>query len=236
MKAIQSVLTIAGLAGILMFTPLVLAGDAEGHDEADYKAHWKTHCKKAWVAAPFALPDHEGKEVKLSDYEGKIVVLEWLNYDCPFIKWAYDAKITKNLAEKYAPQGVVWLAINSTYDATIEGNKAWVTQHALPYPILLDKDGKVGKCYWAKTTPYVFVINTKGKIVYRGALDNAPLGKTPEGEAYMNYVDRALGELAAGKDVTIIKTKSYGCPVKYEEKPAKDKPDVAPAVEPAKEA
>jgi len=233
MRKIQTILTIAGLAGILLFTPLVPAGDAEGHAEGHYKASCKAHHKKAWLAAPFTLPDQDGKEVKLSDYEGKIVVLEWVNYDCPFSVWAYDAKIMKNLAEKYASKGVVWLAINSTYYADAEGNKAWVTKYELPYPILLDKDGKVGKCYWAKTTPYMFVINTKGKIVYRGALDNAPLGKTPEGEAYMSYVDRALNELVAGRDVTILKTKSYGCPVKYEE-PAKDKPDMKPEVEPAK--
>jgi hypothetical protein len=73
----------------------------------------------------------------------------------------------------------------------------------------------VGKAYDAKTTPHIFIIDTKGDIAYNGAFDNAPLGKIPAGEQYVNYADKALDELTAGKAVSTTETKPYGCSVKY---------------------
>lgn len=161
----------------------------------------------------FTLMDHNGKQVKLSDYSGKTVVLEWLNYDCPFVKPHYEARTFANLARKYSGNGVVWLTVNSTEYATGRTNKAWAEKYNLARPILDDRAGKVGRLFGATNTPHMFIIDTAGKIAYDGAIDNAPLGKV-EGE-YVNYVDKALAELTAGKSVSLAKTKPYGCTVKY---------------------
>jgi peroxiredoxin len=161
----------------------------------------------------FTLTDHNGKQVKLSDYAGKTVVLEWLNYDCPFVKPHYEARTFANLAKKYAGNGVVWLTVNSTEYATAQTNKAWAEKYNLARPILDDRAGKVGRLFGATNTPHMFILDTAGKIVYEGAIDNAPLGKV-EGE-YVNYVDKALAELTAGNSVSLAKTKAYGCTVKY---------------------
>jgi peroxiredoxin len=170
-------------------------------------------------AADFTLKDFNGEAVQLSKLteKGKIVVLEWFNYDCPFVKDHYMAEKNTmvNLAEKYKDKNVVWLSINSTHYATAEATKAWAENHGIKQAILMDSDGKVGRLYKAKTTPHLFVIDTKGRIVYNGAIDNAPMGKTPEGKEPVNYVDQALTELLADKAVTITKTKPYGCSVKY---------------------
>jgi peroxiredoxin len=168
-------------------------------------------------APDFTLTDINGKEVKLSDHKGKIVVLEWFNYDCPFVKYHYaeDKNTTSKLAEKYADKNVVWLTINSTHYATAQSNKEWADKHKVPNLLLLDSKGTVGKKYKAKTTPHLYVIDKNGKIAYQGALDNAPLGKTPEGEEYVNYADKAIAELLADGTVEITKTKPYGCSVKY---------------------
>lgn len=161
----------------------------------------------------FALTDHNGRQVKLSDHTGKIVVLEWLNYDCPFVKPHYETGTFANLAKKYADKGVVWLTVNSTHYATTQTNNAWAQKYDLPYPILDDHSGKVGRLFGATNTPHMYIIDTAGKITYQGAIDNAPLGKV-EGE-YINYVDKALAELTAGKSVSLARTKPYGCTVKY---------------------
>jgi peroxiredoxin len=161
----------------------------------------------------FELTDHNSGQVKLADYAGKIVVLEWLNYDCPFVKPHYEAGTFANLAKKYADKGVVWLAVNSTEYADIKANKAWAQKYKLPYPILDDRSGKVGRLFGATNTPHIFIIDTAGKIAYEGAIDNAPLGKV-EGE-YVNYVDKALAELTVDKSVSLTKTRPYGCTVKY---------------------
>ncbi len=159
----------------------------------------------------FALKDQDGKEVKLSGFRGKTVVLEWINWDCPFSRRQYTNGTMKTLAEKYAPKGVVWLAINSTHYATREKDKAWIAKHKLPYPILDDSPGKVGRQFKARTTPHMFIIDKAGRIAYQGAIDDDPPGKG----AKVNYVEKALEELLAGKPVTTSETKPYGCTVKY---------------------
>jgi len=164
----------------------------------------------------FTLKNYDGSTVRLSDYKGKIVVLEWLNYDCPFARYVHEHKPTMaDLAEKYRKKGVVWLAVNSTNYATKKQNKAFAEEHKIDYPILDDHSGRTGRAYGAKTTPHMFIIDAKRNIEYNGAIDNAPLGRKPDGKDVVNYVDRALAELLAGKKVTIKKTAPYGCTVKY---------------------
>jgi hypothetical protein len=143
-------------------------------------------------------------------------VLEWLNFECPFVQHHYDkAKTMVGLANKYKDKGVVWLAINSTSHTKPADNKAFASGKKLPYPLLDDRSGKVGRAYGARTTPHMFVINAAGAIAYEGAIDNSPLGKTPAGQKPVNYVDKALAELVAGKEVSTPRTKPYGCSVKY---------------------
>jgi peroxiredoxin len=164
----------------------------------------------------FKLKDLDGETVALSDYKGKIVVLEWTNYDCPFVKahYAPDTMTTAKLARKYAESDVVWLTINSTHYATAESTQKWAKPLNLPQKVLMDADGKAGKLFGAETTPHIFILDSNGDLAYQGALDNAPLGKV-QGDAYVNYADQALGELTEGKPVTIEKTTPYGCSVKY---------------------
>jgi peroxiredoxin len=166
-------------------------------------------------APDFTLSTFDGKPVKLSDYRGKTVVLEWMNTECPFSRYHYATKPTMvELAKKYKNQNVVWLTINSTSHTTPQINHDFVKQYKIQSPILDDRSGKVGKEYGAKTTPHIFIVNARGNIVYEGAIDNAPVGKV-EGDEYVNYVDKALLEIIGGKAVSIPKTKSYGCSVKY---------------------
>lgn len=167
------------------------------------------------VAAPgFSLEDQTGKKVSLSDFSGKkIVVLEWINPDCPYVQRHYKAATMKSLAEKYKDKGVVWLAINTTHYMNKETNQKWITDYQLPYQILDDHEGTVGRLYGAKTTPHMFIIDKSGKLVYQGAIDDDPRGN--KGENKVNYVAKALDELLAGKPISMSETKPYGCSVKY---------------------
>jgi hypothetical protein len=83
----------------------------------------------------------------------------------------------------------------------------------MKHAVLIDESGDVGKAYGAKTTPHMYVVNPAGELVYRGALDNAPLGNA-DGEV-VNYVDAALEALANGKMPAVQEQKPYGCSVKY---------------------
>ncbi len=164
-------------------------------------------------APEFTLANYDGKTISLSDYRGKIVVLEWFNYECPFVKYHYEKANTMiEVSNKYKDQDVVWLAINSTKHLTTEQNKEFAEKHKLSYPILDDRTGKVGRLYGAITTPHMFIIDSKGNIAYKGAIDNSPLGQE---DNVINYVDKALAELTTGKKVSTPNTKPYGCSVKY---------------------
>lgn len=179
---------------------------------------------KAEVGKPapdFALKDLTGKEVKLSAFKGKTVVLEWFNPSCPFVKKAHSVGSLAGSAARHAKKGVVWLAINSGaegkqgFDLALntEAVKTW----ALAHPVLRDSSGMVGKAYGATNTPHMFVIDSKGVLAYAGAIDNSPdaEGKSPEGGTLINYVDAALAALASGTPIAVSTSKAYGCSVKY---------------------
>jgi peroxiredoxin len=173
-------------------------------------------------APAFTLKDQDGKTVTLVSLRGRIVVLEWMNPDCPFWKRHAAAGTMRNLAETYAPKGVAWYAVNSTAHLPIERD-AWAREaFYLPYPVLNDRRGRVGRVYGAKTTPHLFVIDARGRLAYAGAIDDDPAGEhdvrlrtLKGGPGVLNYVRQALDELLAGKPVSVPETKPYGCSVKY---------------------
>ncbi|NIP27811.1 MAG: redoxin domain-containing protein [Phycisphaerae bacterium] len=165
-------------------------------------------------APDFTLNSFDGNTISLSNYKGKIVVLEWFSLECPFVIRHYGGKPTMiNLANKYRDRNVVWFAVNSTGHTTPEANTEFAKKYKLPYPILDDRSGKVGRAYGAKTTPHMYVIDTRGSITYQGAIDNDKRGRRRQG--VINYVDKALAELTGDKEVTTTDTMSYGRDVMY---------------------
>jgi len=187
------------------------AAASAAHDNRELFSAWQA--RMAPPAPDFTLTDQDGKPVRLADLRGKVVVLEWINPDCPFVKRHHVERNTMvELARKYADKGVVWLAINTTHYMDRRANKKWHDDWKLPYPILVDADGKVGRAYGAKSTPHMFIIDQAGEIAYQGAIDDDPGGKAG---SPANYVDAALGELLAGRPVGNPSTNAYGCSVKY---------------------
>jgi peroxiredoxin len=174
------------------------------------------------VAPDFTLQDLDGKSVSLSQFRGKLVVLEWFNPGCPFVRASHTTGSLKGLAAKHASEGVVWLAINSggagKQGAGIDANRQGIAQFGLQHPVLIDEAGKVGQLYGAERTPHMFVINPEGVLVYRGAIDNSPdgEGQSPEGGKLVNYVDGAISAIQTGAKVSPAETKAYGCSVKYQ--------------------
>lgn len=172
-------------------------------------------------APTFEAKDANGKAVKLGDYSGKWVVLEWFNKDCPYVRKHYGSKNMQTLQADYTKKGVIWLTVNSSATgkqghtspeetlkvAKAEGSNATTT--------LLDHDGKIGKAYGAKTTPHMFVIDPKGLVVYAGAIDDNDSSNPETIKAAKNYVRAALDAGMEGKKIETATARPYGCGVKY---------------------
>jgi peroxiredoxin len=164
-------------------------------------------------AAPaFSVKDEQGKKHRLADYRGKVLVLEWTNPECPFVKRHYRKKTMTRLAKAFGGREVVWLAVNSSHFNKPADTRAWRRQQGLPYATLQDPGGKLGRAFGARTTPHMFVIGPKSIVRYVGAIDDDPYG---ENDKPKNYVKGSLQALLAGKDPRPAKTKPYGCSVKY---------------------
>ncbi|MCS7312577.1 MAG: thioredoxin family protein [Acidobacteria bacterium] len=165
-------------------------------------------------APDFTLPDENGTRHKLSQYRGRIVVLEWTNPQCPFVQEHYQNKTMIRLYERYRSQDVVWLAVNSSHFNKPADTRRWAQENGIPYPTLQDPEGTVGRLYGAQTTPHMFVIDRNGTLVYRGAIDNA-YDPDRDQAGPVNYVEQVLDALLRGERPPVRETKPYGCTVKY---------------------
>ncbi|MFZ4381957.1 MAG: redoxin domain-containing protein [Sandarakinorhabdus sp.] len=174
------------------------------------------------VAAPdFTARDADGRQVKLSDFRGKTVVLEWTNSGCPFVRAHYDSGTMQQRQREARAAGVVWLSVNSGAPGkqghvTGPGAKAEIaTNKATPAHYLLDPAGTVGKLYDAKTTPHMFVIRPDGVLAYQGAIDDKPTAIEADARTATPWAKNAITAVLAGRAPTPAITRPYGCSVKY---------------------
>jgi len=164
-------------------------------------------------APDFTLTDQAGTEHRLSQYRGRIVVLEWINPECPYVQRHYGASTMTRLEQSFPDDKVVWLAVDSSHFVRPEDSQAWREQHSMAYPVLQDPEGTVGRLYGARTTPHMYVIDAEGTLRYSGAIDDDPRGRS---EAPTNHVERAVRALMNGEQVPVQTSEPYGCTVKYE--------------------
>ena len=209
---------LVGLVLVLGFSSMSWAHNCNGEKKAEKQT--KPAVVKVGDKAPdFTLKGVDGKEVSLSAFKGKTVVLEWFNPGCPFVKRVHlengpmPAMIKKHLAS-----GGVWLAINSgapgKQGTGAEANQQALKDYSISWPLLLDESGEVGKQYGAKKTPHMYVIDGSGTLVYAGGVDSTKGAGYGE-EPYTNYIQDALDAVAAGKKVAASSYPAWGCSVKY---------------------
>jgi peroxiredoxin len=158
---------------------------------------------------------------KLSNFKGQIVVLEWLNHGCPFVKKHYGSGNMQSLQKKYTSKGIKWFSVISSAPGkqghvdALEAQKQMKEHQSFANRVLLDPSGKVGQLYGAKTTPHFFILDSEGKMAYQGAIDDQPDTNPESVKTANNFIAKALDEMLEKKAVTTPNTKAYGCSVKY---------------------
>jgi len=172
-------------------------------------------------APDFTATASSGKTVRLADYRGKFVVLEWHNNGCPYVGKHYNSGNMQRLQKQWTSQGVVWFTILSSapgkqgFVTASEENDYLAKEQAAPTAALLDPTGEIGHLYDAKTSPQMVVINPQGVVIYSGAIDDKPTTDLQDVQGATNYVSLALEQAMAGKPVQTPATRPYGCSVKY---------------------
>ena len=172
-------------------------------------------------APDFTATDSNGKVHKLSEYQGKFVVLEWSNRGCPYTQKHYNSGNMQRLQQRWTGRGVIWLTVISSapgkqgYVTASEENAYLKQVSAAPTAVLLDPTGAVGHLYEAKTTPQLFIINPQGTLIYNGAIDDRPTTDEADVKGAKNYLTAALEEATSGKPVSSPTSRPYGCSVKY---------------------
>ncbi|MEI7931725.1 MAG: redoxin domain-containing protein [Alphaproteobacteria bacterium] len=176
------------------------------------------HVEIGQRAPNFVLTGSDGKSHALTDYPGKIVVLEWTSPICNYTKAKYASGQMQALQRKAADKGVVWLSINTAnvgrpgYLTPAKARARVSATHARVTAFLLDSDTRVGRLYGAKSTPSFFIIGTNGVLAYQGAIDDDVYAN---GHPTRNYVQETLDALTAGRAPQVTETRPYGCTVDY---------------------
>jgi hypothetical protein len=173
---------------------------------------------KVGQAAPdFTATASNGKTFRLYDHR----VLEWHNNGCPYVGKHYKSGNMQRLQKQWTGQGVVWFTIISSapgkqgYVTASQENEYLVKMQAAPTAALLDPTGEIGHLYDAKTSPQMVVINPQSIVIYDGAIDDKPTTDLSDIAGATNYVNLALEQTMAGKQVEVPSTRPYGCSVKY---------------------
>lgn len=168
-----------------------------------------------------AAPNFTLNDVSLESFKGKVVVLEWFNKGCPYVRKFYNVGHMQKLQAEYAAKDVVWLSIISSaknkqgYITEDEIAEVTASRQMASTHVLLDVEGNVGRLYGAKTTPHMYVINQEGVLAYSGAIDSVPSARSSDIEKAENYVVSAVDALLENAPVATSVTKPYGCSVKY---------------------
>lgn len=171
-------------------------------------------------APDFAGADVNGRTHRLSDYRGKIVVIEAYNPECPFSGNHYKTGAMQALQGNVITKGVVWLVVNSSpagspaYRKPDAARKEFADLGMKASALIDDSTGAIGKRYGLQTTPQAVVIDQQGVVAYAGAIDDRAVSSGDPRTA-RNYVRQAIEALIAGKPVPVGETKPYGSSIKY---------------------
>lgn len=173
------------------------------------------------MAPNFTGVDSNGKKHTLSDYKGKIVVLEWTNNRCPYVRKHYESGNMQKQQKALTSKDVVWLSIissapgNQGYVKGDEANVLTVSRGASPSAVILDPSGEIGMKYKAQTTPHMYIVDKDGKLAYKGGIDSVASANPADIEGAKQYVLSAYDEMSKGQKITDAVTRPYGCSVKY---------------------
>lgn len=223
-QSLKSVLAFSIMAALLITPGTALTSGRYSPTEPTSHPKTKGLPPTAGAMAPnVRLTTSAGRTITLASLRGKNVVLEWTNFECPYVARHYDSGNMQAVQRQAIAAGATWITVLSSAPGKqgfldARGVDYFTAQkNSVPTHKVLDPNGAVGQAFGARTTPHMFVINANGMIAYAGAIDDQPRAVIPEGTPpARNYVLEALGAINRGQTPAVRNTQPYGCSVKYQ--------------------
>jgi peroxiredoxin len=154
----------------------------------------------------FTLPDMQGRIHMLSDYQPRIVIINFWSAECPYSEKA-DLELVKYLPEWGDAVSLLTIASN---DNEKPGQIAAVARRRkLPF-ILHDERHRVADRFGAVTTPHVFIADGSGFLRYQGAFDDVTFRRR---ESTRSFAKEAVDALLAGRLPDPVEMPAYGCTI-----------------------
>ena len=157
-------------------------------------------------ASDFELPDLNGNVHRLSDYRGRIVIVNFWSCECPHSERTDKAIISMFVQWQ---DDVTMLTIASNRNESVEALQEAAESRRLP-TVLWDADCAAADLFDAQTTPHVFVIDREGILRYRGAVDDVSFRQR---KPTRFFLDEAVESLLAGQLPTLTESPAYGCAI-----------------------
>lgn len=169
------------------------------------------------VAPDFALPDAQGRMLRLADLRGRLVVLQWMNPGCPFLKKHYASGSLTALQQETMARGVQWLLVESNRPDTRDYFEPaelveWLRGYRSPVQsVLMDDSGRVARAFGARTASHSYVLGSDGRLLYAGAIDSIPSTRAEDIPRAVPHLRNALNEALAGRPAPVGLSRPYGC-------------------------
>jgi len=154
----------------------------------------------------FELPDLQGIPHQLSDYRGKIVIINFWSAECP-----HSERTDRSTMECLVQWGeaVVMLSIAANRNESIQMLEEAAKTRRLP-TVLIDAEHVVADVYAAQTTPHVFVVDREGILRYRGAVDDVTFRQRKATRFFLKVAVEALLDRRLPK---LTEMPAYGCTI-----------------------
>jgi peroxiredoxin len=168
-------------------------------------------------APAFSLPATDGKTCALEDFSGaKVLVVFFTCNHCPYVTGSDEN--TRATAERFADQGVQFVAINSNSKNTyaeddFEHMVARMEEFKFPWVYLHDESQQIAEAYGALRTPHFYVFDEARNLAYTGRAIDQPRDWT---QSTTHELADALEELLAGTPISLPATNPIGCNVKWD--------------------
>ena len=151
------------LKAIALF--LLLAVSAAGAVDLPPLGHTMNPVSPPLAAPDFKLPDMDGESHALSDFRGKVVMLNFWATWCPPCR--REMPSMQRLYEKFNERGLVVVAVNQFEDPDLVFEFTGRLSLEPTFPILFDRESRVSEQFKVKGLPTTYLLDKQGKIRYR---------------------------------------------------------------------